>query len=104
MPNPPIANVPGAPGYNPDGPPIIWGGGNVPFPDVPIYIPEAPGVPPVVVIPPNDRPLPPIPPKPEVAESAKTLLVLKDNTWNWLVLSPPYEPPENPLPAPKVKR
>lgn len=36
MPTPPIANVPGAPGYRPPG---IWGGGNVPMPTPPIYLP-----------------------------------------------------------------
>lgn len=69
MPTPPIANVPGAPGYNPPGsppgiwgppgpwptppiafppgwvggqPPGIWGGGNVPMPTPPIYLPPLP--------------------------------------------------------------
>lgn len=40
MPNPPIANVPGAPGYQP--PLGIWGGANQPFPTPPIYIPIMP--------------------------------------------------------------
>lgn len=42
MPTPPIANVPGAPGYRPPGsPPGIWGGSNEPFPTPPIFIPPA---------------------------------------------------------------
>lgn len=52
MPNPPIANVPGAPGYRP--PLGIWGGGNEPFPTPPIFIP--PNVPPDLQ--------PPTPPQP----------------------------------------
>lgn len=43
MPSPPIANVPGAPGYRPPGD-HIWGGGNEPFPTPPIFLP--PQVPP----------------------------------------------------------
>lgn len=43
MPSPPIANVPGAPGYRPPGD-HIWGGGNEPFPTPPIYFP--PQIPP----------------------------------------------------------
>ena len=38
MPTPPIANVPGAPGYRPPGD-HIWGGGNEPFPTPPIWLP-----------------------------------------------------------------
>lgn len=53
MPNPPIANVPGAPGYRPPGD-HIWGGGNEPFPTPPIYIPPA--------VPPGLQP--PTPPNP----------------------------------------
>lgn len=43
MPTPPIANVPGAPGYRPPGD-GIWGGGNVPMPSPPIA--NVPGLPP----------------------------------------------------------
>ena len=53
MPSPPIANVPGAPGYRPPGD-HIWGGGNVPMPSPPIYFP--PQVPPGMQ--------PPTPPQP----------------------------------------
>lgn len=59
MPTPPIANVPGAPGYNPPGidiPPGIWPNppeGIAPHPEHPIVIPPPPGlgdgVPPVEV-------------------------------------------------------
>lgn len=61
MPNPPIANVPGAPGYRPPGD-HIWGGGNEPFPTPPIVIPPRnPGDPPLVIWGPGDpRPTPPI--------------------------------------------
>lgn len=71
-PSPPIANVPGAPGYQPPTgtppggahpshpiyfpdahpeqpiylPPRIWGGGNEPFPTPPIYLPPKPTTPP----------------------------------------------------------
>lgn len=91
MPSPPIANVPGAPGYNPPGnppgiwgppgpwptppihlppgvgsgrPPGIWGGGNVPMPTPPIAnVPGAPGFnpnPPGIWGPPGPWPTPPI--------------------------------------------
>lgn len=54
MPNPPIANVPGAPGYRPPGD-HIWGGGNVPMPSPPIA--NVPGLPPT-----TDPPAEPIQP------------------------------------------
>lgn len=45
MPTPPIANVPGAPGYRPPGsPPGIWGGPIDPYPGHPL--PEPPQTPP----------------------------------------------------------
>lgn len=51
MPTPPIANVPGAPGYNPPGkPPGIWGGPIDPYPGHPL--PEPPGKPPEPIQPP----------------------------------------------------
>lgn len=50
MPNPPIANVPGAPGYRPPGD-HIWGGGNVPMPSPPIA--NVPGLPPMPDQPPE---------------------------------------------------
>ena len=53
MPNPPIANVPGAPGYRPPGD-HIWGGGNVPMPNPPIYLPPE-------QVPPNMKPPQPPP-------------------------------------------
>lgn len=64
MPSPPIANVPGAPGYRPPGD-HIWGGGNVPMPSPPIWLP--PNVPPGMT--PPDPPSPgdpttPVPPLP----------------------------------------
>ena len=66
MPTPPIANVPGAPGYQP---PIIWGGGNEPFPTPPIAnVPGAPSYrPPGFWGPQPGFPTPPIylPPKPD---------------------------------------
>lgn len=61
MPSPPIANVPGAPGYQPPG--GIWGGGGVPMPNPPIAnVPGAPGYqPPGGIWGPNDpRPTHPI--------------------------------------------
>lgn len=89
MPNPPIANVPGVPGYNPNPPiiwgppgpwptppiafppgwiggvpPGIWGGGNVPMPNPPIAnVPGVPGYnpnPPGIWGPPGPWPTPPI--------------------------------------------
>lgn len=49
FPTPPIANVPGVPGYQPPGkPPGTWGGSGEPFPTPPIVIPPdaiEPGVP-----------------------------------------------------------
>ena len=39
MPSPPIANVPGAPGYEPPKPPLVIWGPNDPRPTPPIYIP-----------------------------------------------------------------
>ena len=61
MPTPPIANVPGAPGYRPPG---IWGGGNEPFPTPPIWLPPGyPGAGPPSVQPP-EPPQPGSPPTP----------------------------------------
>lgn len=56
FPTPPIANVPGAPGYRPPG---IWGGGNEPFPTPPIFIPPnvPPGMQPPVTPSPGDPPM-----------------------------------------------
>lgn len=53
MPSPPIANVPGAPGYQP---PVIWGP-NDPRPSPPIYLPpDTP--PPIDVAPGGEKPPP----------------------------------------------
>lgn len=52
FPTPPIANVPGAPGYRP--PLGIWGGGNVPMPSPPIA--NVPGLPPMPDEPPPEGP------------------------------------------------
>ena len=61
MPSPPIANVPGAPGYRPPGD-HIWGGGNEPFPTPPIFIP--PNVPPTLTPPHQPQPGDPVTPVP----------------------------------------
>lgn len=61
MPSPPIANVPGAPGYRPPGD-HIWGGGNEPFPTPPIFIP--PNVPPTLTPPTAPNPGDPVTPVP----------------------------------------
>lgn len=61
MPTPPIANVPGAPGYRPPGD-HIWGGGNEPFPTPPIFIP--PNVPPTLTPPTQPNPGDPVTPVP----------------------------------------
>jgi hypothetical protein len=60
FPTPPIANVPGAPGYQPPGnPPGIWGGSNEPFPTPPIVIPpQKPGDPPLVIWGGSNQPFP----------------------------------------------
>ena len=63
FPSPPIANVPGAPGYRPGGD-HIWGGGNVPMPTPPINLP--PGTPPGFWGPNDPRPQPPIVIPPEL--------------------------------------
>lgn len=74
--------VGGGPIYPPPGgggnPPVIWGGGNQPFPTPPIHLPKPPTVPPpsiwppgpgvdfpahpIVLPPPVDGEIPPIPP------------------------------------------
>lgn len=59
-PTPPIANVPGVPGYRPPGD-HIWGGGNEPFPTPPIHIPP---LPPNVEQPQPGDPTKPLPPPP----------------------------------------
>lgn len=66
MPSPPIANVPGAPGYRPPGD-HIWGGGNEPFPTPPIFIP--PNVPPALQPPSSPNPGDPTVPVPPPAGS-----------------------------------
>lgn len=81
MPNPPIANVPGAPGYRPPGD-GIWGPGD-PRPNPPIA--NVPGLPPTTDPPPIDPSTPPIEWK-----------VVWHPTEGWLVVGVPNFPHPSP--------
>lgn len=91
MPNPPIANVPGAPGYHPPGGDHIWGPPG-PWPTPPIHMPpgQGGGNPPGIWGPPGPWPTPPIHLPPD---SIKPPIPLPPGIWP--------NPPEGTAPIPE---